>query len=309
MENEYNFFQPEIETVEEFIQRFQVQNAEKIIQVEDDQKKKAMILAQALPVKILTDIQRCIKPKLLTDSTYEEIEEHLIASFGVKKSVIGASVSFLTRKQKAGETIEVYAKSLNDLASHCGYRDCCRNRMLRDAFISGLNNSRLISALITDCENKNFRECVDRAKIHEQVTQDVQDINPGKYHSNYKIDKSSVHQNDTKKNKNIPANYICIRCASVAKHFAKDCFALKLKCNKCSKQGHISRACKSTTNNNSGKHRANNIQENDSDNGLEEVDSSNYIAMYSVKRFEARVNSGNSNPLRQDEAREFKVTS
>ena len=38
---------------------------------------------------------------------------------------------------------------------------------------------------------------------------------------------------------------MCIRCGTKARHFASDCFAKKLKCNSCTKFGHIERACKS----------------------------------------------------------------
>ena len=85
-------------------------------------------------------------------------------------------MSFLNRKQKQQESIEEFSKALNQLASQCNFNDCCRDRLIRDVFLSGLRFSQLIRTLVTDCENKTFHECIERAKVIEQVTLDVEDI-------------------------------------------------------------------------------------------------------------------------------------
>ncbi|KAA0193888.1 hypothetical protein HAZT_HAZT008757 [Hyalella azteca] len=50
---------------------------------------------------------------------------------------------------------------------------------------------------------------------------------------------------DRNKSSPVPKNYTCIRCGAKAKHLAKNCFAIKLTCKKCSKQGHLAKVCKS----------------------------------------------------------------
>ena len=50
--------------------------------------------------------------------------------------------------------------------------------MLRDSFVSGLLSSKLISILIPECDEKSFEQCVERAKILQQVKTDVEDIHP-----------------------------------------------------------------------------------------------------------------------------------
>ena len=251
----HRVFNPDLETVEEFLQRFKVQQHDVLYKAKDDSMRQAMFLANALPVNIITDIQRRLKPKLLTEATFTNIENHLVSAFSVKKSVIGAAVSFVNRKQKQAESIETYSKVLNELASQCGYSDCCRDRLLRDIFISGLRSSKLISVLITECKLKKFSDCVDRVKIIEQVTLDVQDINPDEnVHTSYKVentDRRYSNNNKTQsdsgrspKTQNVPKNYKCIRCGTTGKHFVNDRFALNLRCNKCQKTGHISKVCK-----------------------------------------------------------------
>ena len=172
IETNYSYsklFHPDKETVEEFIQRFKLQNSVALRAATDEegQLTGAILLANALPLDIITNIQRRLKPILLTAATYEQIEQHLLQSYSVKKSIINSAVSFVTRKQNPNESIESYSKTLNELASQCGYKDCCRDRMLRDIFVGGLRSPRLISTLLAECEDKSFYECVTRAKILE----------------------------------------------------------------------------------------------------------------------------------------------
>ena len=237
-------FQPEIESVNEFLQRFQLQNLQTLQATSDDAQKAAM-LCRALPVNIITDIQRRLKPTVLTAATYSQIEENLKAQFEVKKSVIGSAVKFISRKQKANESIETYAKILNDLASQCDYSDCCRDRLLRDIFVSGLYSPKLISTLLQECETKKFHECVERAKIIEQLASDAADIKPEAKLLQFKLDKSGGTPYSVKSTNKVPGNYLCIRCGAQAKHYAQNCFALKLKCRKCKKEGHLAKVCRS----------------------------------------------------------------
>lgn len=284
-------FHPEVESVEEFVQRFKLQNADKLEEAEDNPSRRAMLLANALPIDVLTDIQRRLKPKKLVEATYEELEKHLTSSYTVKKSQVGAAVSFVNRKQKSDESIESYSKVLNELASKCGYNDCCRDRLLRDVFVSGLKSSRIIGSLISECEDKKFNECVERAKTLDQVTKDVDDINPtarvnaayktnekGNSNNKYKNNRSSRDNNHRNAKKKIPSSYVCIRCGSKAKHYANECYAINTKCLKCSKVGHLSRVCKSKVSQNS-----NHIDSENSDLAPEEYDSSHYINIQTIR--------------------------
>lgn len=146
-------FNPQEETIQEFLERFKVQCSDLLDAAEDNTKKKAIILVKALPVSVVTDLQRRIKPALLSDISYEEIIEKLTSQFEVRKSIIGATVTFLNRKQQVTESIENYAKCINDLAADCKYKSCCLDRSLRDTFICGLRSSAIISSLLPDCED------------------------------------------------------------------------------------------------------------------------------------------------------------
>ena len=185
-------FHVDIETVEEFLQRFKVQNYDALRKVSKDESRSAMLLANALPVHVLTDMQRRLQPLLLTECTFEKLEAQLLISYGVKKSVVAASVTFHTRKQKSTESIESYAKALNSLASQCEYEKCYRDKLVRNVFISGVRSSKIVKTPIVDDSELSFAECVERAKIHEQISNDVDKMTPPENIQNaYRVQASS----------------------------------------------------------------------------------------------------------------------
>lgn len=239
-------FDNAVETVSEFLERFKVQCSDLIAKAGNSDRKKATILIKALPVVVVTDLQRRIKPVLLSEATYDDIEAKLLAQYEVKKSTVGAAVTFLNRKQLPNESIETYSRVLNDLAAACLYSDCCRDRMIKDVFVSGLRNSKVLSAVLQKCEKKSFNECVEHAKLVEQITFDAENFNCGfkQEQETHKVTENKQKNSATNRNE-VPANYTCIRCGSKATHLANNCFAIELKCNKCSKKGHLARACKS----------------------------------------------------------------
>lgn len=239
-------FNPEQETCNEFLERFTVQNSDLIEKAGTDGKKKAVVLVKALPVPVITDLQRRIKPMKLSDATYDELEGKLKAQFETKKSIVGASVQFLNRKQHADESIENYARVLNDLANCCRYKDCCLDRLLRDSFISGLRSTKILGGLLQDCENdekKSFNDCVAKAKLLEQISQDAQDIRPGD--KAYAIKTKPQENSQSFKASKPPKKYVCIRCGSKGQHLARNCYALNKTCANCQKTGHLTKVCKS----------------------------------------------------------------
>ena len=69
-----HLFSIKIESIEEFLQRLKTQNGEKLDKAGNDCFKKAIILVNSLPTSVVTDIQRQLKPKLLTETSFEELE-------------------------------------------------------------------------------------------------------------------------------------------------------------------------------------------------------------------------------------------
>ena len=104
--------------------------------------------------------------------------------------------------------------------------------------------------MINEGGEQKFSEYVIKTKLLEQVTQDVQDMNPAeKVHPQNKVFPSRSEHGKNKSfakgagaaRKSIPINYKSIRCGAANKHLVEDCFAINVTCNK---KGHISKACR-----------------------------------------------------------------
>ena len=253
-------FQPEVETVLEFLERFKMQCHDELNDADTTDVQKAALLIKALPVSIVTDIHRGLKPTKLSEAKYADITAKLQKQYEVTKSIVAASYSFVSRKQKPGESIEQFAQSLNNLADECDYKPCCRSRYLRDIFVAGLNSSSTITSLLhQDCDNKDFKYVVDKAKTIEAFSSDVQNIKfERKQSQSYKVkaDYNKFNSSSKEKDSSVPDTYVCIRCNAKKSHFANNCFAKNLICKKCNKKGHIAAACRSK-----GSPRANAVHE------------------------------------------------
>ena len=149
----------QLESISEFLQRFKVQCSDLLEAADDNAHKKSTILVKALNVSVITELQKKSKPTLLTEATYDDLEAQLLSSYGIKKSIIGASVKFLNMKQGSSEFIEDYVRVVNDLASECDYKNCCLDRLRRDVFVSGLQSSTIFNALLQDYHYAIFFTC------------------------------------------------------------------------------------------------------------------------------------------------------
>ena len=246
-------FDPSVETIDKFLQRLQCQMADSFRKARNDSVRQASILLKCLPTRIITDLQRRIAPKRLTDADYDELEEQLRQRYSDKKSTVGAAVQFFRYKQEPGQTIEEYAQQVNFLATQCQYNnDVPLDRLIRDVFISGLQSSAILSAVLQTTDTQSFEETVQRAKTAQQLKSDAISIQHGRSAAVLCIegsDSSESSGDDTLnslRSNPVPASYVCIRCGAKGKHFHNKCFALNLFCNKCGKKGHIAKMCKSS---------------------------------------------------------------
>lgn len=234
-------FDPQVESISEFVERFKIFNSESLAKAGANEQKKAAIFIKCLPVDVITNLQRRMKPIKLSEATYDDILKKITSQFLVKKSLVGAAVQFLNRKQQSSETIEVFAKIINDLADACEYSDCCRDRLLRDTFISGLQSSAIMKSLLPKADNLTFNECIERAKFLEQVTFDAEDMQSV---TSYKL--NSQPRYEKQNTFTVPSSYICIRCSAAGKHIASKCPCINLICKQCQKKGHIAKACRTS---------------------------------------------------------------
>ena len=241
-------FDQEKESIQEFFRRFQRQMSSELHKVRNDDMKRGDILLKFLPVSIISELQRRLAPILLGDATYEQIEEHLLQQFSTSTSGVGASVQFLTYKQRQGQSLEEYARQLNSLASDCKYPADVKmvDRLLRDIFVAGLISSSILSTIIQECDKLSFKETVERAKLLETYRRDVDKINSSR-HKAYAIPdqggSDDLYNIQYKNNRSPEKTYLCYRCGAKGQHFSNYCFAINRTCHLCKKLGHIARIC------------------------------------------------------------------
>ena len=247
-----DMFDPAVETVDEFLQRLQCQKKEEFHKLRNDSSRQASILLKCLPTQMITDLQRRIAPKKLTEADYNELEQQLRERYSDNKSTIGAAVQFFRYRQEPGQSIEEYAQQVNFLATQCQYSsDVPLDRLIRDVFVSGLHSPAILSSVLQTTDKQTFEETVQRAKLVQQVKADTISIQNSRQNSVHHTEDPDEfpHSSDASlykiHSKSVPVGYVCIRCGTKGKHFHDKCFALELICNNCEKKGHIAKACKS----------------------------------------------------------------
>ena len=240
-------FDQETETIEEFLERF-------TMLLEGDTKKKndkciAAHLIRALPLQLVTDLQRRLAPQKLTETSYDELIENLLQAHSVRQSVVGASVKFFTYKQRPEQSLEEYSKELRFLASKCNFeKNLTLDRLLRDVFIAGIRSSNILTSVLQAADKLSFPEAIEKAKMIHQVREDAIDMHHNQQSKAHFTDYSENDYeslNKVQSSRSPPPGYVCIRCGAKAKHFVDTCFAKSVQCNTCNKIGHISKVCRS----------------------------------------------------------------
>ena len=94
-------FSPTIETVAEFVERFQVRCREVLHKTRNDPLRQASVLIQALPVQVVTDLQRLIKPVFLSEISYDVLLEKYLLNLLSRslKLVLRSSFFLVSRVQ------------------------------------------------------------------------------------------------------------------------------------------------------------------------------------------------------------------
>ena len=238
-------FDKSAETVTEFIERFELQCSELLHKARNNDRRQVILIMKALPVAVFTDVQRSLSPKSVSDASFLEVKNILINLYSTKKSALGSSVQFFNCKQKPGQSVDEYAREIKYYSQQCGFEaQVSLSRIQRDVFLSGLSSKPVITSMLQTSENLTFEEAITKAKLFTQIREDTSMLsNNAPVHS---VEEMSFPSDVNRAViSSIPSNYVCIRCGEKGKHKASECYALKIKCNLCSKPGHMARVCRS----------------------------------------------------------------
>ena len=200
------------------------------------------------------------------DCTYEVLKEKLDKQYGVKKLILAERYRFYSYKQPKTQSLTDYVAELRRLALTCDWNEAQLADNLRDKFVMGLYNERLLQQLLTHDHKKSLEDLFQHALTFEAaekeslqraetVTDDSTTVNALK--QQFKKSKSAravaADRNATKQpsEKKIPnprhgtEQYSCSSCGG--NHPRSTCRFRNTKCHRCGKIGHIQKVCRSTT--------------------------------------------------------------
>ena len=130
--------------------------------------------------------------------------------------------TFYTRNQKEGETVSEYIEELRRLSASCDFKIFV-DEVLRDKFISGMNNALIRNQLLAEkCLTLN--SAIGKAKKleYEQVERKKKLMEGDVC--------AAMMENE------------CFRCHSTL-HLAENCRFKNITCHKCNMLGHLSKVC------------------------------------------------------------------
>ena len=196
-----------------------------------------------------------IKPEN-NDLYYNEVTAKFTAYFIPKRNIIHERALFNERKQKQGESVEQYVRSLRELVVHCKYVDA--DDHVRDRLVLGLRDKHVKQKLqLTN--DLTLEKAIDIArqtemvkqqvKLQEQLDDDdsvtgvreedlsVQELRSNSNRGQFRSSRTTI--TNTKRH-----GKDCSNCGY--KHEDRRCPAIGKNCNKCQRIGHFSKMCRST---------------------------------------------------------------
>lgn len=133
--------------------------------VDDDLKVKMMLIHMG--EKSAFELMKAIRPKKFNHFTFEELMKEARKVFIPEKDEIMATFNLLRRRQKTNETYRQYANTLRKMATDCNYKECCKEKILRDLFITGITASEEAISEILYARPKDLSEALKLMEIYE----------------------------------------------------------------------------------------------------------------------------------------------
>ena len=111
-------------------------------------------------------------PEKPEESDYKTLKEKLDRQFGVKKLVLAERFRFYSYKQSKTQSLTDYVAELRKLALTCDWNEAQLADNLRDKFVMGLYNERLLQQLLTHDHKKSLEDLFQHALTFEAAEQE-----------------------------------------------------------------------------------------------------------------------------------------
>ena len=97
-------------------------------------------------------------PRKPEECSYETLKAKMDSQYGVKRLVLAERYRFYKCKQQEGQSLAMYLAELCKLAVTCDWTEEQLANNLRDKFVMGLHNERLLQQLLTQDHKKSLDE-------------------------------------------------------------------------------------------------------------------------------------------------------
>ena len=115
------------------------------------------------------------------DRTVKDIIEHFDTYAIGEVNETYERFKFHRRNQQAGETFEMYLATLRNLLQTCNFCPTCKDSVLRDRIVLGIQQSTVQTALLRE-RNLTLSKCIDLCKACENATHRHQAIKTDPVH-------------------------------------------------------------------------------------------------------------------------------
>ena len=137
----------------------------------DDKKRAAFCMyIDSATFKLLCSLCAPKKPEELT---FEAMKAKLDSQYGTKKLVLAERYRFYNYKQCEGQSLPDYIAELRCLAITCEWSEHHLEDNLRDKFVMGLRNERLLQQLLTQDHTKPLAELMELAHTFEAAERET----------------------------------------------------------------------------------------------------------------------------------------
>ena len=200
-------------------------------------------------------------PKKPEECTYVELKDKLNKQFGTNKLVLAERYRFYAYKQHERQLLSEYLAELRRLASTCQWSEGYLADNLRDKFVMGLRNERILQQLLTQDHTKSLdelfqlattieaaeRETVKRSEV-DRTTEEEPSVSALRNSQPPKGTQNKQSRLPRRQQQRAPRKQHTDKCASCGgNHARKTCRFISAKCHNCGKIGHIARVCGAKT--------------------------------------------------------------
>ena len=139
-------------------------------------KTKKEFLLSIIPSEMFVLVTDLLSPQNLLDGdvSFEDIVEKLTQHLQPEKSSVVARYEFDSMVRHPSELVQEFVARLQHKAIECKFMDGVRDERLRDRFIAGINDTKMLgSLLLLPADSLTFERVVEKAATLEKIRDDA----------------------------------------------------------------------------------------------------------------------------------------